>query len=160
MPYLWIKLLHVVNASFLFGAGAGTAYFMLRGYLTARSMGDSGSPVLAATTRHVVQADWLFTVGSGVVQLVTGVLLTVQLQLSFLGGWILAALITFFAVFACWVPAAVLQSRILRLVAPSDSRTGIPEAVHRHMLLWTILGVPAFSGMLLLFYLMVFKPSF
>lgn len=32
--YLWIKLVHIVSATLLFGTGIGTAFFMLKAYLS------------------------------------------------------------------------------------------------------------------------------
>lgn len=175
MVYLWLKLVHVANAAFLFGTGAGTAYFMLRSYLYSRARGKAGVQVLAVTTRHVIQADWVFTLGSGVLQLLTGLLLALQLQLPLLEGWVALALATFFAVFLCWAPAALLQARIYRLAggdpgtamqAHSSSGNlseppldGLPRRIHRYMRIWAVLGLPAFAGMVVLFYLMVFKPN-
>ncbi len=36
--YLWIKLLHIVGATVLFGTGLGTAFFMLKAYVIVQLM--------------------------------------------------------------------------------------------------------------------------
>ena len=32
--YLWIKLVHILSATILFGTGLGTAFFMFKAYLS------------------------------------------------------------------------------------------------------------------------------
>ena len=61
--YLWIKLLHILSATVLFGTGMGTAFFMLKAYLSAND------EAMAVTTRSVVMADWIFTTPAVVMQL-------------------------------------------------------------------------------------------
>ena len=53
--YLWIKLLHILSSTVLFGTGMGIAFFMLKAYLS------NNDEAMEVTTRHVVVADWLFT---------------------------------------------------------------------------------------------------
>ncbi len=59
--YLFVKTLHILSATVLFGTGAGIAFFMLKGHL-------SGVPAArrfaAATT---VRADFLFTLPAAMV---------------------------------------------------------------------------------------------
>ena len=64
--YLWIKTIHIISATVLFGTGMGTAYYMLRAYLAGNDT------AFAQTTRSVVTADWLFTTPAAIIQLVTG----------------------------------------------------------------------------------------
>ncbi len=65
-PYFFVKTLHVLSATILFGAGADIAFFMLTGH-------PSGIPAArrfaAGTT---VRADFLFTLPAVVVQPVSG----------------------------------------------------------------------------------------
>jgi uncharacterized membrane protein len=53
--YLWIKLIHILGATVLFGTGIGTAFFMFKAYLS------KNDEAMAVTTQNVVVADWLFT---------------------------------------------------------------------------------------------------
>ena len=52
--YLWIKLVHIISATILFGTGLGIAFFMLRAHL-------SGSrEAMTIVVLSVVMADWVF----------------------------------------------------------------------------------------------------
>jgi len=53
--YLWLKWLHVLSSTVLFGTGIGTAFQM--GF--AHRRGDVRA--IAVVARNVVLADWLFT---------------------------------------------------------------------------------------------------
>lgn len=53
--YSWLKLLHILNATVLFGTGLGTAFQMWM----AHRGGETRS--IATVDRNVVIADFLFT---------------------------------------------------------------------------------------------------
>jgi uncharacterized membrane protein len=145
--YLWIKLLHILSATVLFGTGIGTAFFMLRAY---RSMNDDA---MAVTIRNVVLADWLFTTPAVVVQFATGLWLTNRLGIAFDSRWFVTVISLFVFVGFCWIPVVWIQIRIRDLIASGagrDSYVGLMRA-------WIALGVPAFSSVLILFYLMLSK---
>jgi uncharacterized membrane protein len=63
MLYLWLKFIHVISSTILFGTGIGTACVMLYGHRTR------DTHVIAAITRYVVFADWVFTAPSAAVQM-------------------------------------------------------------------------------------------
>lgn len=143
--YLWIKLLHIVSATILFGTGLGTAFFMLRAY-------RSGSEeAFAATTRHVVSADWWFTTPAVVVQLVSGIWLTVQLGIAFDSAWFMTVMALYAFVGGCWLPVVWIQLRVRDMAGK-----GVPrQQLKTWMRAWIALGIPAFSAVLVLFFLMV-----
>jgi uncharacterized membrane protein len=58
----------------------------------------------------------------------------------------------------CWLPVVALQLRLLRAAQAADSIETLPHAFRRWFAWWFALGVPAFGGVLYLFYLMVAKP--
>jgi uncharacterized membrane protein len=145
--YLWIKLLHILSATVLFGTGMGTAFFMLKAY---RSMNDDA---MAVTTRNVVLADWLFTTPAVVVQISTGLWLTDRLGIAFDSVWFITVISLFVFVGACWIPVVWIQIRIRNLIAAGMGR----ESYTKLMSVWIALGVPAFSSVLILFYLMLSK---
>ena len=150
--YLLLKLLHILSATVLAGTGTGIAFFMFM----AHRVGNLQA--LAVTTRHVVLADWLFTAPAVVVQFTTGVLLMRRMGLSFTSPWFFAAIGLFLFIGLCWLPVVVIQYR-LRAVATSALHSGKLDPVfHRLMYGWTALGVPAFAAIVVLFWLMVFKP--
>lgn len=145
--YLWIKLLHILSATVLFGTGMGTAFFMHRAY-------RSGSEeAMAVTTANVVLADWVFTTPAVAIQLATGLWLTFQLGIPWGSAWFVAVMSLFVLVGACWLPVVWIQIRIRKMVA-----AGVPRDAYRHLMrVWAGLGVPAFASMLVLFFLMVSK---
>jgi uncharacterized membrane protein len=58
----------------------------------------------------------------------------------------------------CWVPVIVIQYK-LKALADSALNTGVLDPRFKKMMrLWTALGVPAFISILILFWLMVYKP--
>lgn len=152
--YLALKLIHILSSTLLFGTGLGTAYFMWR----ADRTGDAG--VIAATARHVVVADWLFTAPAVVVQPLTGWLLARELGLDLTAGWLGWALVLYVLTGACWLPVVKLQIRMrdLAAVAVRDG-TALPEDYHRAMRFWFALGWPAFLAVMAIFVLMVSKPD-
>ena len=146
--HLGIKLLHIISATVLFGTGLGTAFFMLRAWIS----GDRD--VLLATTRTVVVADWIFTTPAVIVQLLSGLWLTQSLGIPINSVWFVSVLLLFCFVGACWLPVVWIQIRIREKL---DSGDGI-DACRPLMRLWVALGVPAFAAVLILFALMVYKP--
>lgn len=146
--YLAIKTLHVISATVLFGTGIGTAFFMLRAWL------DGGAGVMQSTTRSVVLADWIFTTPAVIIQLITGLWLTQQLGIPWTSLWFISTVALFVLVGACWLPVVWIQiqirNRLLRGAAVDECRS--------LMRLWIALGVPAFTAVLVLFWLMVYRP--
>lgn len=145
--YSWIKLLHIVSATLLFGTGLGTAFFMLRAHLSG------SAEAMMVTTRNAVLADWLFTAPAVLIQFATGLWLTSQLGISFGSAWFLAVLTLYLLVGALWLPVVWIQIRIRRIVDAG----GAPAEYRQLMRCWVALGVPAFLCVLVLFYLMVSK---
>lgn len=145
--YLWIKLIHVVSATLLFGTGLGTAFFMLRAWLS------NNDQAMAVTTRTVVIADWLFTTPAVVVQFITGLWLTMQLGIPFDSAWFIAVAGLFIFIGACWIPVVWIQIRIRDLIATGAARSEYTGLIRT----WVCLGVPAFLSVLVLFYLMFSK---
>lgn len=145
--YLWIKLVHILSATVLFGTGIGTAFFMLTAYL---SQNDQAMKI---TTRNVVVADWIFTTPAVVIQLATGLWLTAFLNIAFDSLWFVAVIALYALVGLCWIPVIWIQIRIRNLIADGASRDDYKTLMRA----WVALGVPAFSGVLILFFLMVSK---
>ncbi len=145
--YLWIKLLHILSATVLFGTGLGTAFFMLKAYLS------ENDAAMAVTTRTVVMADWLFTTPAIVLQLLSGLWLTQYLNISMQSAWFNIVIGLFVFVGACWIPVVWIQIRIRDLIAAGEPR----DSYRTLMRWWLALGVPAFSSVIVIFYLMVAK---
>src|SRR5215510_4283781 len=96
--YLPIKWLHVIGATVLFGTGLGTAFHL---WYTMR-MGSVAA--IAASTRTTVVADWIFTTTAGILQPVTGLALASIVGYPLGSTWIVASIVLYLVVAACWVP--------------------------------------------------------
>lgn len=150
--YLLLKTAHILSATFLWGTGVGTAFFMLLAHLR----GDIAT--IRTTTRHVVLADWCFTLPSIIVQPLTGLLLMRILHVSLQSRWFLIVLALYLLVCLCWLPVVWIQLHLRNLaqaLAPDDV---LPPAYRRWFIIWILLGIPAALAMLALFVLMVYKP--
>ena len=150
--YLILKLIHILSAVVVTGTGAGIAFFM---FMVSRSRDVAA---IAVTARLVVLADWLFTAPAVATQFVTGILLMNTLGYSFTSTWFLWVMALFFFIGLCWLPVIVIQYR-LRTMADTSLSTGVLDPEFKKMMrIWTALGVPAFVSILIIFWLMVFKP--
>ncbi len=145
--HLWIKLVHILSAAVLFGTGMGTAFFMLKAYLSQNDQ------AMTITTGTVVIADWVFTTPAVVMQLVTGLWLTSKLNIAFDSSWFIAVISLYALVGLCWIPVVWIQIRIRNLIAEGSAR----EDYKNLMRAWVALGVSAFSAVIVIFYLMVSK---
>jgi uncharacterized membrane protein len=154
MDYLWLKYLHIIGAALLFGTGLGTAFHM---WFSHRS----GEPrAVAVAGRNTVLADWLFTAPAVVLQPVTGFAMALSAGLPLGSFWILASLALYVLTGACWLPVVWLQIRMAAL-AREAAATGreLPPAYFRYARCWFWLGWPAFTAVLAIFFLMIFKPE-
>ena len=153
MEYAVVKFLHIVSSTVLFGTGLGTAYFMWQANLS----GDVAA--IAHTSNRVVRADWLFTMPTVILQPLTGIGL-MQLAGLPLTPWITLSLALFLLAGLCWLPVVWLQMRMRDLANDALLHGGpIAPAYTRYARIWFWLGVPAFSAMVLIFFLMVIKPA-
>lgn len=150
--YLILKLIHIISAAVLAGTGIGIAYFML---MASRS----GNPqAVAVTARHVVLADWIFTTPAIVIQFITGVWLMKLLHYSFMSPWFVVVISLFVFIGGCWIPVVFIQYRLRNIAESREVDDVLDIRFRRLMALWTTLGIPAFLGIVIMFWLMVFKP--
>lgn len=148
--YALVKLLHIVSATILFGTGLGIAFFMLCGHLS----GEVALRRFAAT--FTVRADFLFTLPAVIIQPLSGAWLLILRGFAWDEFWLVATYVLYLLAGACWVPVVVIQMRMKSLLerAPHDD-----AALARLFRWWFILGWPAFGSLVVIFYLMVAKPS-
>lgn len=150
--YLLLKFLHILSAIVVAGTGVGIAFFML---MVSRS---KNIEAIAITARHVVLADWLFTLPAVVVQLATGLLLMKTLSYSFSSLWFLTVISLFIFIGLCWVPVLVIQYRLRALAAMALIDGRLPPRFVQLMRAWVGLGIPAFFAIVGMIWLMVAKP--
>lgn len=150
--YLLLKMIHILSAVVVAGTGTGIAFFM---FMASRC---SNVEAIAVTARHVVLADWIFTAPAVVIQFVTGVLLMMTLGYSFTSTWFFLVIALFFFIGICWIPVIVIQYK-LKALADASLNTGVLDPEFKKMMrFWIALGIPAFAAILIVFWLMVFKP--
>jgi uncharacterized membrane protein len=154
MSYLFLKYIHILSSTLLFGTGLGTAF---HGFLAFRTKDPR---VVAAVGRSVVLADWLFTAPAVVIQPVTGITMALLADLPLTHGWLAVSIALYILVGLCWLPVVWLQIQ-LRRIAGACRKSGdpLPPLYFRYLRLWFILGWPAFTAVLAIFYLMVFRPE-
>jgi uncharacterized membrane protein len=150
-----LRWLHVIGATVLLGTGVGIAFFMLMAHRTRDAR------LLAHTASIVVVADLLFTATAALLQPITGFLLARLLGWDLTQGWLALSLALYAFTGLCWLPVVWIQIRI-RDLAREAARAGgpWPDACDRLYRRWLWLGVPGFSAVLAIVWLMVVKPSF
>jgi uncharacterized membrane protein len=133
--------------------GAGIAFF----FLAAQSCGAEARLFAARAT---IKADFLFTTPAVVFQPFSGAYLIWQ------GGWPAASvwLLITYALYViaglCWLPVVAIQLRMARML--ESEAAGVPLDLVRYRGLfrvWFVLGWPAFLSLIVIFWLMVAKPS-
>ena len=154
MSYLFVKYLHFLGSAVLFGTGLGIAFFMLMAVRTGQVV------VIAATARIVVVADGVFTFTAAVLQPITGALLVSSMGYGFSDVWIVVSLGLYVLIGLCWVPVVFMQLEMARLAeAALAEQVDLPERFYQLYRRWFWLGWPAFFSMVVIFWLMVYKPS-
>jgi uncharacterized membrane protein len=152
--YFWLKTLHIISATVLFGTGLGTAFHMWLAHLTRDAR------IVAAAARSTVRADFLFTTPAVIVQPVTGALLIDAAGFSPDAPWLVAVYALYAVAGACWLPVVWLQIRARDLASEAAAAGGpLPPGYHACMRAWFVLGWPAFGAVLVIFWLMTAKPA-
>lgn len=152
MTYITLKTLHVLSMVLLFGTGLGSAFY--------KWMADRSGNVahIAATNRHVVLADWLFTTPTVIFQPISGIWMASLAGWPLTTPWVAISLGLYLLAGACWLPVVWLQLRMQDIASDAfASNAPLPPAYWRMARAWFWLGVPAFISMVLVVALMVFK---
>lgn len=151
--YFVLKLAHIVSAAVLAGTGFGIAFFK---WIVDRT---GNITAIRIVSEKVVLADWIFTLPAIVVQVVTGLALAHLVGYPLTHGWLFGALCLFCLAGLCWVPVVRLQIRMRNLARAYEAH-GMPvgEKYLRYSRIWFWLGVPAFSAVIMIFWLMTAKP--
>jgi uncharacterized membrane protein len=150
--YPLIKLIHIISATLLFGTGLGSAYY----FYAANQTRDLTTMLFAA--RAVVIADYLFTTPAVIIQPLTGFFMLYLLHYSLTMTWLWLSLLLYVLIGCCWLPVVVIQIKLKQLLEIAvATQQPLPDNYYRLFRLWFSLGWPAFIGVLLIFYLMVYK---
>lgn len=131
----------------MIGTGLGSAFYL---FLTYKRASVS---TIKEVLNLVILADKIFTTPSVFVQLITGVLLSNTMGLTYT-RWFWIVISVSFVVLILWVRAAFIQIKLSKII---EKENEITAEFHYLMKIWFYLGVPSFLGSLFLYYLMVYK---
>lgn len=153
--YLFVKFIHIVSSVVLVGTGFGSAFYM---FCTLRSKDVAGQALVVPL---VVRADWWFTTPAGVIQPLTGFALAWMAGFPLTASWLATSIGLYLVAGACWIPVVWLQLQMSAMAKEAVRKgTALPDRYWKFGRWWAALGYPAFAAMLVIFYLMVNKPSF
>lgn len=150
--YLTLKLIHILAAVVVTGTGAGIAFFM---FMANRS---NNTQAIYVTAQHVILGDWIFTTPAVITQITTGILLMNLQGYSYSSAWFYWVFGLFVFIGVCWIPVLKIQYQLRALASISVETNEVNPEFKSLMRKWTLLGIPAFTAILVIFWLMVFKP--
>jgi len=152
--YLLVKTLHIISAAILFGTGAGIANFFFFSNLSR----DAAARRFAAAM--TVRADFMFTLPAVIVQPLSGLWLVWKAGFAWTDYWLVCTYALYALAGICWVPVVLIQIRMKQMLEREAAGAAIDQPAYRRLFLWWFaLGWPAFGGLIVVFFLMVFKPS-
>lgn len=153
-PYITARWLHILSSTVLFGTGIGTAFQMVWAMRRGRV------ETIHSVASGVVVADWLFTTPAGLVQPLTGLWLIHLAGHSLTAPWLLLAYGLYLLALLCWVPVVYLQIRIRDLAGAALAQGApLPPEARQLYRIWFLLGWPAFTALVAVFWLMVSRPQ-
>jgi uncharacterized membrane protein len=159
MEYLIVKWLHILSSTILFGTGIGSAYYMLFTSLAARRR-HADPAAVRVVVGYVVKADLWFTTSTIIFQPLSGWYLAHLSGLPLSTPWIVLSFLLYLLAGACWLPVVWLQLRMRDMArAAETSGQELAPRYWQYLTWWTLLGIPAFVSLVIVFYLMVAKPS-
>lgn len=148
MEYMTLKLIHILSSTILFGTGLGTAFYMWRAQLSGNLS------TFRIVAKNVVLADWIFTTPAVIIQPLTGIGMMHLVGFSWQQPWLYWSICLFTFVGVCWLPVVYIQIKVAKLLQSDQPDL---QRIKRLMFCWYSLGVPAFLGVIGIFYLMVSK---
>ncbi len=131
----------------MIGTGLGSAFYL---YFTYRK---SQFSTVKDVLGFVIIADMIFTAPSVIIQLITGIMLSNLMGLTYT-NWFWVVLSVSFIVFVLWIRAAFIQVKLKKII---ENKNELPLKFHKLMRIWFFLGIPSFIGAIFLYYLMVYK---
>lgn len=152
--YLAVKTLHVISSVALVGTGFGSAFYL---FFANRSGSLAAQAVVG---RLVVRADLWFTTPAVIVQPLSGFWMAREAGWPLDTSWLVTGFALYLVAGACWLPVLWLQLRLAAMAEASlAANSPLPARYALYARWWERLGYPAFGAMLVVFYLMVAKPS-
>lgn len=152
--YAIVKTAHILSGTILFGTGLGTAFFFWRAHAPGN---ETGRLVAARTT---VLVDFLFTAPAVLVQPITGAWMVANAGFPWSDLWLIATYGLYLMAALCWLPVVAIQLRMKRMLEREAAGEDIDRQFYDRLFrAWFVLGWPAFGGLVVVFFLMVLKPS-
>jgi uncharacterized membrane protein len=107
-----------------------------------------------------VRADFLFTLPAVILQPVTGAWMIFRAGFDAGELWLIISIALYLIAGLCWVRVVWLQIRMKQMLESKVAGARFDSAqFERLRRTWFILGWPAFLGLVVVFWLMVAKPS-
>jgi uncharacterized membrane protein len=154
MAYLIVKWIHIVSSTLLFGTGLGSAFYM---FFTSRTRDPR---VIATVVKYVVMADWLFTTPTVLLQPASGLYMVYKAGFQLTSAWLLWSIALFLLAGAAWLPVVWMQIRMRDMAQDAVRRDQpLPARYWQYLRLWIALGIVAFVALVVVFFLMVVKPT-
>lgn len=151
--YEGLKLIHILSSVLMVGTGFGSAFYM---FMANRSNNLQAQLIVS---RLVVKADWWFTTPTVIIQPVSGIAMLYLAGWPMDAAWLLRTYALYALAAACWLPVVWLQIQMRNMAkTASDTATVLPALFWRYARYWELLGYPAFVAMLVIYWLMVYKP--
>lgn len=152
--YELVKTVHILSSVLMVGTGFGSAFYLF----FANRSGSVAS--IAVVSRLVVRADFWFTTPAVIVQPLSGWWLARAAGWPLDTPWVLAAIGLYLLAGLCWLPVVGLQVRMAAIAGRAlQAGAALPASYWRCACWWERLGYPAFSAMVVVYYLMVAKPG-
>ena len=154
MEYLIVKWIHILSSTLLFGTGLGSAFYMFFASLTRDAR------VIATVVRYVVIADWLFTTPTVILQPLSGFYMVHLAGYPLTSAWLVWSVALFLIAGAAWLPVVWMQIQMRAMAQAASLQDGVlPARYWKFLRMWVALGIVAFLALVVIFYLMVMKPS-
>ena len=151
--YLFIKTIHILSSTVLFGTGLGIAFFM---YVSTKAINIHEKYY---AVRKTVLADYIFTFPAVILQPVTGFWLVCNSGIDLDAYWLQVTYIGYAVAGICWLPVVWIQIQLKNMLQRAIAHDGVlPDRYYRLFKIWFMLGWPAFISLLIIFFMMVFKP--
>jgi uncharacterized membrane protein len=152
--YFLVKTLHIISATILFGTGIGIANFMFLGNRSASAQER------AFAVPMTVQADFIFTLPAVIIQPASGAWLIWRGGFRWEDHWLVLTYALYLLAGACWIPVVLIQLRMKTMLEAGLRGEPFDEATYDRLFrIWFALGWPAFGGLIVIFWLMVAKPT-
>ncbi|WP_308516379.1 DUF2269 domain-containing protein [Sphingomonas flavescens] len=153
-PYSIVKTVHILSANILFGTGIGTAFFFWRAH---RAGNETGRLFAAKTT---VLADLLFTTPAVIVQPLSGAWMIWRAGLQWNDLWLTTTYALYLLAALCWLPVVAIQLHLKGMLEREAAGHGLDRTRYERLFrIWFMLGWPAFGGLVIVYFLMVMRPS-